>query len=105
MNIFVCIKQVPATETKIKINADGKTIDSAGIKWIMSPYDAFAVEDALRVKENAGAGTVTVISTGPVRVTETIRTALAMGCDNAVHVDAPEDADSFMTAKALAEAI
>lgn len=51
MNIYVCIKQVPDTETKIKLTADNSGIDTAGIKWIMSPYDEFAVEEALRLKE------------------------------------------------------
>lgn len=105
MNIYVCIKQVPATETKIKINATGTGIDPAGVKWIMSPYDEFAVEEALRVKEKNAGSQVTVISAGPQRVTETIRTALAMGCDNAVWIETAEDADSFQSAKALAAAI
>ena len=51
MNIYVCIKQVPDTETKIKLNADSSGIDSAGIKWILSPFDEFAVEESLRLKE------------------------------------------------------
>ncbi|MEW6056049.1 MAG: electron transfer flavoprotein subunit beta/FixA family protein, partial [Bdellovibrionota bacterium] len=102
LNIYVCIKQVPATETKIKINANGTGIDTTGVKWIMSPYDEFAVEEALRLKEKNAGSTVTVVSAGPQRVTETIRTALAMGCDNAIWVEAPEDIDSFQAAKALA---
>jgi electron transfer flavoprotein beta subunit len=105
MNIYVCIKQVPATETKIKINASGTGIDTTGIKWIMSPYDEFAVEEALRVKEKNAGSTVTVVSAGPARVTETIRTALAMGCDNAIVVETPEETDSFQAAKCLAEVI
>ena len=102
MNLYVCIKQVPATETKIKINATSTGIDTTGIKWIMSPYDEFAVEEALRVKEKNAGSTVTVVTVGPQRVTETVRTALAMGCDNAIWVDSPEDIDSFQAAKALA---
>src|SRR5277367_6348889 len=105
MNIYVCIKQVPATETKIKVNGDGKGIDAAGIKWIMSPYDEFAVEEALRVKEKNAGSTVTVVSAGPQRATETIRTALAMGCDNAIWVETPEEMDSFMAGKCLAAAL
>jgi len=105
MNITVCVKQVPDTETKIKIAANGQGIDTAGIKWIMSPYDEFAVEEALRQKEKNAGSTVTVISAGPTRVVETLRTALAMGCDNAVHVEIPETADSTLTAKALASAL
>lgn len=105
MNIYVCIKQVPATETKIKINATGTGIDPTGVKWIMSPYDEFAVEEALRVKEKNAGSQVTVISAGPQRVTETIRTALAMGCDNAIWIETPEETDSFQAAKSLAAAI
>ncbi|MGE0614278.1 MAG: electron transfer flavoprotein beta subunit/FixA family protein [Bacteriovoracia bacterium] len=105
MNICVCVKQVPDTETKVKINADKSWIDTTGIKWIMSPYDEFAVEEALRLKEKNAGSTVTVVSAGPARVVETIRTALAMGADKGVHVELPETADNFMAAKALAGAI
>jgi electron transfer flavoprotein beta subunit len=105
MNIYVCIKQVPDTETKIKLNGDSSWIDTTGIKWIMSPYDEFAVEEALRLKEKNAGSTVTVISAGPARVVETIRTALAMGADNGIHVELPETADNNMAAKALAGAL
>jgi electron transfer flavoprotein beta subunit len=105
MNIYVCIKQVPDTETKIKLNADNSGIDTTGIKWIMSPYDEFAVEEALRLKEKNAGSTVTVLSAGPARVVETIRTALAMGADNGIHIELPENADNNMAAKALAEAL
>ena len=105
MKIYVCIKQVPDTETKIKLNADGSGIDTAGVKWIMSPYDEFAVEEALRLKEKNAGSTVTVVSAGPDRVVEAIRTALAMGADTGVHVDIPETADNNLAAKALAGAL
>lgn len=105
MQIYVCIKQVPATETKIKVNAEAKGIDTAGIKWIVSPYDEFAIEEALRVKEKNAGSNVTIVSAGPQRSTEAIRTALAMGADNAIWIDAPDDADTFMVAKALASVI
>lgn len=105
MNIYVCIKQVPDTETKIKLNADNSGIDTAGIKWIMSPYDEFAVEEALRLREKNAGSTVTVLSAGPVRVVEAIRTALAMGADHALHVELPETADNNLAAKALAGAL
>ena len=105
MKIFVCIKQVPDTETKIKIAADGKSADMAGVKWILCPYDEFAVEEAIRFKEKNAGATVTVVSAGPDRVVEALRTALAMGCDEAIHVSAPETADSYLNAKALARAI
>src|SRR6478735_4238237 len=102
MNIFVCIKQVPATETKIKINPTGTGIDTTGVKWIMSPYDEFAVEESLRLRDKNPGSTVTVISAGPARAVETIRTALAMGADNGIHIEIPETADNNLTAKALA---
>ena len=105
MNLYVCIKQVPDTETKIKLNGDASGIDTAGIKWIMSSYDEFAVEEALRLKEKNAGSTVTVISAGPDRVVDALRTALAMGADNAIHVELPETADSNMAAKALAGAL
>ena len=105
MNIYVCIKQVPDTETKIKLNADSTGIDVTGIKWIVSPYDEFAIEEALRLKEKNAGSTVTVISAGPVRVVEAIRTALAMGADNGIHVDLPDGCDNNMAAKALAGAL
>ena len=105
MNIYVCLKQVPDTETKIKLNGDSSGIDTAGIKWIMSTYDEFAVEEALRLKEKNAGSTVTILSAGPARVVDTIRTALAMGADNGIHVEIPETADSNLTAKALAGAL
>ena len=105
MNLYVCIKQVPDTETKIKLNGDSSGIDTAGIKWIMSPYDEFGVEEALRYKEKNAGATVTVISAGPDRVVDALRTALAMGADNAIHVELPETADSAMAGKALAAAL
>jgi electron transfer flavoprotein beta subunit len=105
MNIYVCIKQVPDTETKIKLNADSSGIDTTGIKWIMSSYDEFAVEEALRLKEKNAGSTVTVISAGPARVVDTLRTALAMGADNGIHIEIPETADNNLAAKALAGAL
>ena len=105
MNIYVCVKQVPDTETKLKIAADKAGIDATGVKWIMSPYDEFAVEEALRLKEKNAGSVVTVLSAGPARVVETLRTALAMGADNAIHVELPEGADNHMAAKALAGAL
>jgi electron transfer flavoprotein beta subunit len=105
MNLYACIKQVPDTETKIKVNGDATGIDTAGIKWIMSPYDEFAVEESLRLKEKNAGSTVTVISAGPDRVVESLRTALAMGADSAIHIELPENADSAMAAKAIAAAL
>ncbi len=106
MNILVCLKQVPDTETQIKIAPDGKSVVTDNIKWVMNPYDEYAVEEALRLKEKFG-GEVTIIGVGPKRVTESIRTALAMGADKAILVDDPSLAgsDSLGTARVLAAVI
>ncbi|MBX7056612.1 MAG: electron transfer flavoprotein subunit beta/FixA family protein [Leptospirales bacterium] len=81
MNIFVLVKQVPDTETRIKTKETG--IDETGIKWIVSPFDEHALEEALRQKEKNGA-TVTALSLGPERCVEALRTAYALGVDKAV---------------------
>lgn len=106
MNFIVCIKQVPDTETQIKIGQDGKSILEDDIKWIINPYDEFGIEEALRLKEKFG-GDVTVIGLGPERVTESIRTALAMGADKGIHINDPalEGSDALGIAKTLAAAI
>jgi electron transfer flavoprotein beta subunit len=106
MKIFVCVKQVPDTETKIKLKADASGIDTTGIKWVMNPYDEYAVEEAIKSRETGKATSVVVVSVGPkARAVDTLRTALAMGADEAIVIDATEDTDSSMTAKALAAAI
>ncbi len=98
MNIAVCIKQVPDTETKIVLNPDSTDIVTEGIKWVMNPYDEYAVEEALRIKEKYG-GKVTILCLGPERSVEAIRTALAVGADDAVLLNDPafEGGDSFTT--------
>jgi electron transfer flavoprotein beta subunit len=106
VNIIVCIKQVPDTESQIKISPDGKSIVKDDVKWVMNPYDEFGVEEALRIKEEFG-GEVTVIGLGPEGVTESLRTAMAMGADKGILINDPalEGTDSLGTAKALAAAI
>jgi electron transfer flavoprotein beta subunit len=107
MKIVVCIKQVPDTATQVKIAAGGQSIETAGITWIVSPYDEFAVEEALRIKEKRGQGEVIVVSLGPDRVKEALRSSLAMGADRAIHLNdsAWAEADTLTTARALAAAI
>src|SRR6266851_9717322 len=107
MKILVAIKQVPDTATQVKIGADGKTIDTTGITWIVSPYDEFAVEEALRIKEKRGQGEVVAVTLGPERAKEALRSTLAMGCDRAIHVNDPAlaAADTLTTARALAAVI
>ncbi len=106
MNIIACVKQVPDTETLIKVKPDGSGIDETGIKWVMNPYDEFGVEESLKLKEKFG-GEVTIVSLGPARALEAIRTALAMGADKGIHINDPafEGADSYAVATALAAAI
>lgn len=105
MKIAVLIKQVPDTETKIKIKADGSGIEEDGVKYIVSPYDEFAIEEALQIKQKAGSAETVVISLGPDRCVEAIRTALAMGIDKAIHIQTEDTLDSFQTAKALSKAL
>ncbi len=103
MKIAVCIKRVPDSETRVKIAADGKSLDEAGVKFILNPYDEFAVEEALRRKEQAGTGEVVVVALGPAAAQETIRTALAMGADRGVLLQVDRiPADGLEAAKALA---
>jgi electron transfer flavoprotein beta subunit len=107
MKILVLVKQVPDTATQVKIGSDGKQIDTTGITWIVSPYDEFAVEEALRIKEKRGQGEVVAVSLGPDRAKEALRSALAMGCDRAIHVNDPAlaAADTLTTARVLAAVI
>jgi electron transfer flavoprotein beta subunit len=103
VNIAVCIKQVPDTETKIKIAEDKKWIQENEINYILNPYDELAVEEGLRIKEAQG-GEVTVISLGPDRVTAAIRSALAMGADKAIHIKCDKNPlDPVVVARALAQ--
>ncbi|MFN5877145.1 MAG: electron transfer flavoprotein subunit beta/FixA family protein [Ignavibacteria bacterium] len=102
MNILVCISQVPDTTTKISIGADGASMNPAGVKFILNPYDEFAIEAGLRLKEQHG-GTVTTITVGPDTSKEVLRTALAMGSDSAVIVKDANRADSFVVASSIAE--
>ena len=105
MNIFVCVKQVPDTETKIVPTGDGTFIETTGVKWIMNPYDEFAVEQALLLQAANAGSTVTVLRVGSTKDTEALRTAMAMGADDAFLVDAGDNLDSYTIAKALKGAI
>lgn len=106
MKIFVCIKQVPDTEAKLKILPNGSGIDSTGIKWVMNPYDEFAVEESIKIRDANPGSQVFVVSVGPKqRVVESLRTALAMGADEAIVINAPETLDSFCVSKSLSQVI
>jgi electron transfer flavoprotein beta subunit len=104
VKIAVCIKRTPDTETRIKIAAGGKSIDEAGVKFVLNTYDEYAVEEALQLKERDGSGEVVVVTVGAEASQETIRTALAMGADRGVllKVDSAP-IDPLPVAKALAD--
>lgn len=106
LKIAVCVKAVPDTEAKIAIAGDKTNIDFAGISFIISPYDEFAVEEAVKLKEKLG-GETTVISMGGAECTDVLRNCLARGIDNAVHLSDADFAglDTLSTAKVLAAAI
>ncbi|MGA1249843.1 MAG: electron transfer flavoprotein subunit beta/FixA family protein [Candidatus Kapaibacteriota bacterium] len=101
MNILVCISQVPDTTTKIQVSGDGQTIDKAGVKFILNPYDEFAIEEGLKLREQFG-GTVTAITVGPETSKEILRTALAMGVDKAGIVKTDAQLDSYNVAENIA---
>jgi electron transfer flavoprotein beta subunit len=102
----VCIKQVPDTETKVRVAPDGRSLDPSGVTWVISPYDEFALEEALRTKEKVGAGEVVVVSLGGPGVQAALRNALATGADRAIHVKTDVTTpDSLAVARALAAAL
>jgi len=101
MRLAVCVNHVPDTETRVKVGSDGKTIDRAGVNFVINPYDEFAVEEALRLKEKHG-GEVVAVSLGGDTHKETLRKALAMGVDKAVLLKDDAPRDSFSVARALA---
>ena len=106
MKIGVLLKQVPDTETKIKVKPDASGIEESDIKWVINPYDEYAVEEALRLKEKLGAGEVVVISAGTKRSVEAMRQAMAMGADRGIRIDTEGvAADSYLTSVALAKVV
>lgn len=106
MNIYVFVKRVPDTESKIKINYETNRISEEGLTFILSPYDEYAVEEALRLREAKG-GKVTVVSAGSVEALSTLKKCLAMGADEAVLLkdESAETYDGLRTARILAQAV
>src|ERR1041384_689732 len=102
MKIFVCVNHVPDTETKVKVGADGKSIDRSGVNFMLGPYDEFAIEAALQLKEKIGGETLS-LSLGGDTHKETLRKSLAMGIDKAILLKDDSIRDSFSVAYALAE--
>lgn len=105
MKIVVCVSHVPDTATKVNVGSDGKSIDPNGVTYIVNPYDEFAIEEALKLKESKGEGEVIIVSVGPDSNKDTIRKALAMGADSGVLLKDENYRDSLSVAKALADEI
>ena len=103
LNSLVAVAYVPDTETKIRIGSDGKSIDEADVKWIVSPYDEYALEEAIKTKEAKGSGNVTVVSVGPERAKTGLRESLARGADDAIWIDSSDS--RFLDALAVAKAV
>jgi len=103
MKVMVCLKQVPHQDARLDVNSDGTWIQEDNIKFEINSYDTYAIEEALRLKD-AGDAEVVVVSIGPDRVTQALRTALGMGADRAVHINDPaaQGADALGLAKILA---
>jgi electron transfer flavoprotein beta subunit len=102
VKIIVCVKRVPDTEARIRIAGDGTSIDPAGVKFVLNPYDEFAVEAALRHRDAAGGGEVTVLTVGGPESAETLRTALAMGADQALLLKPDGPVEGLAVARAIA---
>ncbi|MBI4863238.1 MAG: electron transfer flavoprotein subunit beta/FixA family protein [Candidatus Riflebacteria bacterium] len=104
MNIFVCIKQVPDTAQPVKISPDGTALTIDGVEMVINPYDEYAIEEALRIKEKLGRGLVTLVTVGPARCQKALRSGLALGADEAVHLMDPvfEGSDQLGIARILA---
>ena len=105
MRIVVCIKRVVDTETRVKIASDGPSIDLSGVQFITAPYDEMAVEKAIQLRDEAGGGRVTVLTVGSAAASKELRTALAMGADDALHVVTEDSLGPSATAAALAAAL
>lgn len=105
MRYLVCLKQVPDSTVKVKVGPDKKAIATDGVTWSISPYDEYAIELALERKDADASTVVSVVTVGPARSRDALRQALAMGCDDATLVTAPEDLSGLDVAKALAAVV
>lgn len=107
MRIVVAIKQVPERDAQIRVAADGKWIDESDLNYTINEPDAYALEEALQLKEKNGSGEVIVVCAGPERVQSTLREALAKGADRAIHIEADNlgALDTLGVAQILANAV
>ena len=102
MKVLVAVKRVIDYNVKPRVKMDGSGVDLANVKMSMNPFDEIAVEEALRLREKGAATEVVAVSVGPAKAQETLRTALAMGADRAIHVVADEEVEPLAVAKLLA---
>jgi len=107
VNIVVCVKQVPSTETRIRVNTQTGFVDLSDAEWVVNPFDEYALETALRIREKLGAGTITAVGLGPDRVKSALRTCLAMGLDSAILLSDPtfDGLDALSVGRLLAAAL
>ena len=103
MKIAICLRRVPDTTAKIAIASNGTSIDETGVKFVPNPYDEYALEAGIALRDAAGAGETVVIAFGGDAVQETMRTALAMGVDRGVHLQGTPSADGLANARVLAD--
>ena len=96
---LVCVKRVVDPNVRVRVKADGTGVDLANVKMAMNPFCEIALEEAIRLKEGGGLEEVVVVSVGPVQVQDTLRTALAMGADRAIHIAAPAEVEPLAIAK------
>ena len=105
MRIILLLKTVADSEASIRPMADGKAVNLTDVNLILNPYDEYAVEEALRIREKSGADEIVAVSYGDDSATKALRAALALGADRGVHVKGAPSFDSLTTAKALAAAL
>ncbi len=106
MKILVCVKQVPDMESRFQVQAGGTAIEEADLAFRVNEYDEFAIEEAVRLKEKLGEGSeLTVLSLGPQRVAEAIKKALAMGCDQGIHILDTASRDPYQVASLIYQAV
>ena len=103
MKALVCVKRVIDYNVKPRVKADGTGVDLANVKMSMNPFDEIAVEEAIRLREKGAATEVVAVSVGPAKAQETLRTALAMGADRAIHIICEDEVEPLGVAKLLAK--
>ncbi|WP_426266044.1 electron transfer flavoprotein subunit beta/FixA family protein [Sphingomonas sp. LHG3443-2] len=105
MKVLVAVKRVIDYNVKPRVKMDGTGVDLANVKMSMNPFDEIAVEEAIRLKDKAGATEIVVVSVGPQKAQETIRTALAMGADRGILVQTDDEVEPLGVAKILAKIV